>query len=111
MNWRAIGCGTLAAAAFVGIGIIGISRSFPPSECPTRLPYQPGAYDPTGQATAEARLNGRPLEPAGRTAFGLASWVVWVERDVPAASGEPLPERIVLECGDGTFQAYERPAS
>lgn len=112
MNWRVIGCGTLAAAVFVAIGIIGISRSLVPAECPARLPYEPGAYEPMQEPTEEPHLTGRPLVRAGRTAFGLASWVVWVERDaVPAASDEPLPAQIVLECGDGTFQAYERPTS
>ena len=61
--------------------------------------------------TAEPALEGvaGPLEPAGSTSFGLARWKVYVEPGfAPAASGELLPQRIVLECGDGTFQAYQR---
>ncbi len=50
-----------------------------------------------------------PLEPAGSTSFGLARWEVYVEPGfAPASSAELLPQRIVLECGDGTFQAYQR---
>ena len=49
------------------------------------------------------------LERAGSASFGLAQWEVYVEPGfAPAASGEPLPQRIVLDCGDGSFQAYHR---
>jgi len=111
VNLRAAGCGTLAAAAFVGLGIFAISRAVPPAECPDLLPYQPAAYEPVDEPTDEPRLEGvaEPLQAAGTTSFGLTSWGVWVEPDrVPTASGEPLPQRIVLDCGDGTFQAFHR---
>lgn len=111
MNWRAIGCGTLAVAAFVLVGLWGISRAFPASECPDVLPYEPASFRPVGEATEAPALTGidDPLERAGVTSFGLASWEVWVEpARAPAASGEPLPQRIVLACGDGTYQAYQR---
>ncbi len=111
MNWRAIGCGTLAVVVFVAIGIAGILRISDPGECPARLPYQPAPYVPAGDPTDAPRLDGvdEPLERAGRTSFGLAGWEVWVEPGrAPASSGEPLPQRIVLDCGDGTFQAYAR---
>jgi hypothetical protein len=111
VNLRVVGCGSLAAVAFVGIGLFGIWRSFAPPECPGRLPYEPAAYEPVGDRTTEPRLEGvgEPLTAAGSASFGLASWDVWVEPDrVPAASGEPLPQRIVLDCDDGTFQAYQR---
>lgn len=114
MNWRALGCGTLAVAVFVAVGAFGISRAMAPAECPDRLPYQPAAYRPVGPPTSAPMLPGvdEPLERAGRTAFGLASWEVWVEPgSAPRASAEPLPARIVLDCGDGTFQAYERAGS
>lgn len=111
MNWRAVGCGTLGAVAFVIIGIIGIWRVGAPAECPTLLPYEPSAYRPAGDPTDEPRLEGvtDPLELAGTTSFGLASWEVWVEPDrVPPSPDDPLPQRIVLDCGDDTFQAYQR---
>ena len=111
MNRRAIGCGTLAAAVFVGVGIYGILRASAPAECPELLPYRPANYEPVGAETSVPALEGvpGPLEPAGSTSFGLARWEVYVEPGfAPAASGEPLPQRIVLECGDGSFQAYQR---
>jgi hypothetical protein len=111
VNWRAAGCGTLAAAVFVAVGIFGILRAGAPAECPDLLPYQPTAYEPVDEPAASPTLTGisEPLEAAGTTSFGLASWEVYVEPGfAPASSAEPLPQRIVLDCGDGTFQAYQR---
>ena len=111
MNRRAIGCGTLGAIVFVGIGLFGIWRASAPAECPDLLPYEPATFEPIGSPTAEPLLEGvgQALEQAGNASFGLASWEVYVEPGfAPAASGEALPQRIVLDCGDGTFQAYHR---
>ena len=111
MNRRAIGCGTLGAIVFVGIGLFGIWRASAPAECPELLPYQPAAYQPVGPPTAAPTLEGigEALEHAGSASFGLARWEVYVEPGfAPAASGAVLPQRIVLDCGDGTFQAYHR---
>ena len=111
MNGRAIGCGMLAAAVFVALGIFGILRASAPAECPDLLPYRPANYEPVGAATSEPTLNGvaGPLEPAGSTSFGLARWEVYVEPGfAPASSAAVLPQRIVLDCGDGSFQAYQR---
>ena len=111
MNARAIGCGTLAAAVFIAVGILGILRATAPAECPDLLPYQPANYEPVGDPTSTPTLDGidDPLEPAGSTSFGLARWEVYVEPGfAPAASAAVLPQRIVLDCGDGSFQAYQR---
>ena len=111
MSGRAIGCGGLAAIVFVVIGLIGVWRAGAPAECPGGLPYEPSAYEPVGSPSSSPVLEGmaEPLEPAGSTSFGLARWDVYVEPGfAPAASGESLPQRIVLECGDGSFQAYHR---
>lgn len=110
MNWRLIGCGTLAAATFVLVGIFSIWRAAP-AECPSTLPYEPASYRPAGEPTDEPTLDGidEPLERTGTASFGLASWEVWIEPGrAPTASAEVLPPRIVLDCGDGTFQAYHR---
>jgi hypothetical protein len=111
VNRRALGCGTLGAIVFVGIGLFGIWRATAPAECPDLLPYEPATFEPIGPPTTEPILEGvtQALEPAGSASFGLARWEVYVEPGfVPAASGEALPQRIVLDCGDGTFQAYHR---
>jgi hypothetical protein len=111
VNWRAIGCGTLAAAVFVLIGVIGIWRAGAPEECPSVLPYEPSSYRPAGEPAGEPQLEGvdGELELAGTTSFGLATWDVWVEPGrVPPTADDPLPQRIVLECGDGSYQAYQR---
>ena len=111
MNWRAIGCGTLAAAVFVLVGLVSIWRAQAPAGCPDRLPYEPAPYVSDGAATDSPTLSGveEPLVAGGRASFGLAGWPVWVAReDRPTASGAGLPPRIVLECGDGTYQAFRR---
>lgn len=111
MNRRALGCGTLAVGVFVVLTIVGLWRAGTPAECPTTLPYQPASYQPVGEPTDEPMLSGidEPLQRSGTISFGLANWEVWVEPGrAPTASGEPLPQRIVLACGDGTFQAYQR---
>ena len=99
------------AVVFIGIGLFGVWRASAPAECPDLLPYQPAAYAPVGSPTAEPTLEGigESLERAGSASFGLAQWEVYVEPGfAPAASGEALPQRIVLDCGNGTFQAYYR---
>jgi hypothetical protein len=101
----------VAAAAFVAVALLGVLRAGDPAECPDLLPYEPASFERVGYPTDHPALDGvdEPLVEAGRAAFGLASWPVWVEPGrVPAASGEPLPQRIVLDCGDGSFQAYQR---
>lgn len=113
MNWRAIGCGTLAAGVFVLVGLIAIWRAGPPAGCPTSLEYTDGTYEQSGSASSSPSLEGvdASLEPGFRTSVGFSSWTVWVDpADAPTASSDPLPERMVLECGDGTFQAYRRGA-
>lgn len=111
MNLRVIGCGATATAVFVAVGIFGILRAGAPAECPGQLPHEPTAYQPVGQPTRSPALDGidEPLQAAGSTSFGLARWALYVEPGfAPEASDDPLPQRIVLDCGDGTFQAYHR---
>jgi len=111
VNWRAIGCGGLAVAVFVIVAAFAILRAGAPAECPATLPYEPASYQPVGEPTDAPLLEGidEPLVQAGSVGFGLATWDVWVEPGrMPAASGDPLPQRIVLACGDESFQAYQR---
>ena len=113
MSWCAIGCGTLAAGVFVLVGLIAIWRAGPPPGCPSQLEDPAGAYEPIGAALSSPSLEGvdAELQPGFRTRVGLTSWTVWVDpADAPTASSAPLPNLMVLECGDGTFQAYRRGA-
>jgi hypothetical protein len=114
VNWRAIGCGTLAAGVFVVVGLFAILRAEPPPGCPSDLAFTDlGAYEPVGSPGDTPRLEGvsASLTPGFQTRAGLSTFTVWVDpADAPAASSDPLPERIALECGDGTFQAYRRVA-
>jgi hypothetical protein len=111
VNWRAIGCGTLAAGVFVVVALIAIWRAGPPPGCPSQLEDPEGAYEPIGATLSSPSLEGvdADLEPGFRTTVGFSSWTVWVDpADAPSASTAPLPDAMVLECGDGTFQAYHR---
>lgn len=112
MNLRVLGCAGAAAAVFVLIGVISIWRAGAPPECPGLLPYEPATYEPVGTPMAEPILGGvdGPLENAGSVTFGFASWTAYVPPGMVPASGAGslLPPRIVLDCRDGTFQAYQR---
>lgn len=110
MNVRALGCGTLAAGTFILLGVFSLWRAGAPTECPGLLPYEAGTYEPVGTPMASPELEGieGPLERAA-VSFGLASWTVHIPPGTaPTASGVPLPPRIVLDCHDGTFQAFQR---
>jgi hypothetical protein len=111
VNLRVFGCIGLAAAVFVIVAVFAVYRAGAPAECPASLPYEPATFQPVGEPIEEPRLDGvnEPLTESGGITFGLATWRVWIEPErAPVPSGEPLPQRIVLECGDGTFQAYQR---
>ena len=113
MNLRVFGCIGLAAAVFVIVAVFAVYRAGAPAECPGTLPYEPASFQRVGEPTDEPRLDGvaEPLVESGGITFGLATWNVWIEPDrAPVPSGAPLPQRIVLDCGDGTFQAYQRGA-
>jgi hypothetical protein len=112
VSWRAVGCGTLAAGVFVAVGLFAILRAEPPPGCPTELAFTDvGTYEPVGSPSDAPRIEGLNASPVAgfQTRAGLSTFTVWVDpADAPAASSDPLPERIALECGDGTFQAYRR---
>ena len=111
MNWRAIGCGALAAAAFVLLGVVAIFRAGAPGECPGLLPYEAGTYEPIGTPMTEPRMDGvsDELEATGEVRFGAAAWMVHLQPGTePRASGEILPRRIVLDCQDGTYRTFQR---
>ncbi len=109
MNWRAIGCGLLAAAVFVAIGLYGMSLAFSRLDgCPSLLQWGDRAYLPQGAVSASPSLaQGSPVE-IGSTFIGLTTRRVW---GPPGSSPSPLaadrPDSIILDCDNGTFQAYQ----
>jgi hypothetical protein len=114
VNWRAIGCGLLAATVFVAIGLLGMSMAFSRLEgCTDRVQWGDAAYLPVGSPTGEPSFadGGDPVE-IGSTFVGLTTRRVWgPPGSVPygsVASGSVFekPQQIILDCGDGTFQEY-----
>lgn len=108
MNWRAIGCGLLAAAVFVAIGLYGMSLAFSRLDgCPNLLQWGDRTYLPNGPVSASPSfVQGSPVE-IGSTFIGLTTRRVW---GPPGSSPSPLaadrPDSIILDCDNGTFQAY-----
>ncbi len=108
MNWRAIGCGTLAIVVFVAIGLFGMSLAFSRLEgCPARLQWGDRAYLPVGAPAAEPSFaEGSPVE-IGSTFFGLTTRQVWgPPGSAPSQAAADRPDRIILDCADGSVQAF-----
>ena len=108
MNWRAVGCGTLAIGVFLAVGLFGMSLAFNRLDgCPGRLQWGDRGYLPDGSPAAEPSFaEGSPVE-IGSTFMGLTTRRVW---GPPGSAPSPLaadrPDRIVLDCDDGSVQAY-----
>jgi hypothetical protein len=104
MNRRAIGCSVIGVAAFLAVGLFGLSRAVAPTGCPDRLQYAAEAYFPEGSPVASPKTG---LVQIGSTFIGLTTRAVFAEPGAARASGETdPPDRFVLDCADGTFQAY-----
>lgn len=110
MNWRAIGCLGLGALVFVGIGLLGMSMAFSGQEgCPASLAWQDRTYLAYGSPAASPALPDESGDPAsiGATFFGLATRTVYgPPGSSPSTRAEDRPDRIVMDCADGSFQAY-----
>lgn len=108
MNWRAIGCGTLAIVVFLAIGLFGMSLAFSRLEgCPDRLQWGDRVYLPSGTPAAEPSFaDGSPVE-IGSTFIGLTTRRVWgPPGSVPAKAAADRPNRIFLDCDNGSVQGY-----
>lgn len=90
----------LAVVVFVGIGLLGLSMATTRAGCPTRLQWDALSYE--GEGTP-ARSPFAGSESIGSTFIGLTTRTAFA-----APSGSARPERIALECGDGTYQTYRR---
>ena len=108
MNWRAIGCGTLAIVVFVAIGLWGMSKAFDRVEgCPDQLQWGDRVFRPTGSSRSEPSFaEGSPVE-IGSTFMGLTTRKVWgPPGSEPSTSAGDRPERIYLDCGDGSVRLF-----
>ena len=108
MNWRAIGCGGLAIVAFLAIGLYGMSLAFSRLDgCPAQLQWGNRGYLPAGSpAAAPSYAEGSPVE-LGSTFVGLTTRQVWgPPGSRPSRAAADRPDRIFLDCADGSVQAY-----
>jgi hypothetical protein len=108
VTWRAIGCGGLAIIVFLGIGLFGMSLAFSRLEgCPDRLQWGDRAYLPVGTpAAAPSFADGSPVE-IGSTFIGLTTRQVWgPPGSSPSKAASDRPNRIFLDCADGSVQAF-----
>jgi hypothetical protein len=105
VNRRALGCAVIGVVVFLGVGAFGLSRALAPPGCPERLQYVAQAYLPEGAPLSSPDAE---LVQIGSTFIGLTTRAVYAEAgSSPSGSGEP-PDRFVLDCADGTFQAFVR---
>jgi len=108
VNWRAIGCGTLAIGVFLAIGLWGMSKAFDRLEgCPNRLQWGDRVYLPAASPRAEPSFaEGSPAK-IGSTFIGLTTRQVWgPPGSSPSESAENRPDRIYLDCDDGTVLLF-----
>jgi hypothetical protein len=109
LNWRAIGCGVVAAAVFVGIGLLGMSFAFSRFDgCPPLLRWADRRYQPSGlpMDAPTFESSGEPV-PLGSTFIGLTTRSVFgPPGSRPSTAAADRPEQIALDCGDGSFQTY-----
>lgn len=108
MNWRAIGCGTLAIAVFLAVALWGMSKAFDRLEgCPNRLQWGDRAYLPAASPRAAPSFaEGSPVE-IGLTFIGLTTRQVWgPPGSSPSQSAGDRPDRIYLDCDDGTVRLF-----
>lgn len=108
MNRRAIGCGALAIVVFLAIGLYGMSLAFNRLEgCPSRLQWGDRGYLPDGSPAAEPSFAEGPPVEIGSTFIGLTTRKVWgPPGSAPSRAAADRPDRIVLDCDDGSVQAY-----
>jgi hypothetical protein len=108
VNWRAVGCGTLAIVVFLAVGLWGMSKAFDRLEgCPDRLQWGDLVYLPAGSPRPQASFaEGSPVQ-IGSTFIGLTTRTVW---GPPGSASSPSaadrPSRIYLDCDDGSVLLF-----
>ena len=108
MSWRLLGCAVLAAAVFVGLGLLALNLAIGRIGCPPTVVWGDRTYDAEGDPTQEPVVGvGEPVL-LGSTFIGALSREVWGPEgtDPTPTEGDVLPDEIALSCGDGTYQSY-----
>lgn len=107
MNWRALGCGVVAAAVFVGIGLLGLSLAFRDAQgCPPELQWADRAYLASGTPAPSPDLGGDAV-PIGSTFMGPTTRAVFgPPGSSPSTDAADRPDLIALDCADGSYQTY-----
>lgn len=108
MNWRAAGCLVVGVAAFVAIGLVGLSLAFRGAQgCPAGLQWQDRAYDAVGTPMPSPDLGAGDAVGIGSTFMGPTTRRVFgPPGSSPSTDAADRPETIALDCADGSYQAY-----
>ena len=109
MNWRAVGCLVIGIAAFVGIGLLGMSVAFRAQPgCPPRLQWDDRSYVAEGTpAPSPAFASPGEAVAIGSTFFGLTTRQMYgPPGSSPSTEAEDRPTTVALDCADGTYQTY-----
>ena len=107
MSWRAIGCAVLAAAVFIGLGILALQMAMGRPGCPPILRWDDRIYSAVNEpAELPALGSGEPVR-LGTTLVGVLSREVYGPAgSLPSPDAEDRPNEIALDCGNGTFVTY-----
>lgn len=108
MNWRAAGCLVVGAAAFVAVGLIGLSLAFSQAEgCPASLQWADRTYRASGTPMTSPDLGPGAAVQIGSTFMGPTTRRVFgPPGSSPSTQAEDRPDAIALDCANGTFQGY-----
>lgn len=108
MNLRALGCLVVGVAAFVGLGLWGLSLAFQDAEgCPPTLQWSDRTYAPEGTPAPSPALGPGQAVYIGSTFMGpITRRTYGPPGSSPSTDAADRPAQIALECGDGTYQAY-----
>lgn len=107
MNWRLVGCGLVAAAVFVGLGVWALTLAMGRIGCPSTLYWDDATYRAEGDPTSSPEVGDVEAVRLGVTFVGVLTRDVYgPDGTSPTAEPSDRPERLALDCGDGTFQTY-----
>jgi hypothetical protein len=107
MNLRAVGCLVVGVAAFVALGVWGLSLALRDAEgCPPSLQWADRSYVSQGTPAPSPDVGG-PAVDIGSTLMGPVSRRAYgPPGSSPSTDAADRPALISLECGDGTYQTY-----